>query len=422
MRMDSDKILHGKIKNFSLKKLLIPVFFLLLTLFTLIALQVKYHGRGSVFTGRKSRIRSFDPVKVKRIELSWKDNKVTLIMEKDDLWHLAERNMTLASASRVGDLLHHFNTIRILKELDSPSPDVLQKLNLVENADAGNRVQPGIKAVLKDQEGKILFQILLGSGHYPPVSGDSPGTVMAKGRYILTGGKVYLAAQLFENCIPLPQVYVEPLAIRNMNTALLVMRTAVPEKEGAGTVTAKKTEKVLTPVWAAVRQRANMPFRLVFPEKKVLDMQQFANLSEVLAKQLTIDVLPDLSPEKLTLFSMMTIQLSDGFGYRLGMAKQGKDFLLLPQVTFDAGKIRRQAGESEKLHQARIAGAKLRFESEKRYYNGKVFRMVPGVMEKLSVLPFPAEKKPGEKGISSKGKKKPSSGKKPLSVKRKPGR
>ena len=384
------------------KRILSALFFLLLTLFTLLALKVKQEsGRGSFSSsGGRGAIGSFDPVKVRKIQLSWMDSKVTLLLGRDNFWHIAERGMTFASASRIGDLLHTLSSVRVLKQLESPSPEVLQKLNLTEKEDKKSHRRPGVLAVLKDGTGKELFRILLGSGHYPPVSGNSTGSIPPKGRYVLYDGKVFLAAQLFENCVPLPQVFVEPLAIRNMNTALLVMRASLPEKG-----TQPYTDKVLAPVWAAVRQRANQPFRTVFPEKAVLDMRKFSDLSETLARQLTVDILPAVDPASVPLTSMMTVQLSDGFSYRLGMAKRGKEELLLPQVTFDEKKVRRLPGESDQHFQAKIAGAKLRFESEKRYYNGKVFRMVPGVMEKLSVSPFRLKKEETRKAPAPGGSK-----------------
>ncbi|MBP5181843.1 MAG: hypothetical protein J6331_02320 [Lentisphaeria bacterium] len=382
------------------KRFLCAVFFLLLTVFALLALQVKYKsGRGGFSSsGGRGTIGSFDPGKVRKIQLSWMDNKVTLLLGRDNFWHIAEREMAFASASRIGDLLHSLASLRVLKQLEDPSPEVLEKLNLTEKGNSKG-VRPGVLAVLKDGTGKELFRILLGRGHYPPASGDSAGSVQPKGRYVLLDGKVFLAARLFENCVPLPQVFVEPLAIRNMNTALLVMRTALPEKE-------KKNDpdKVLAPVWAAVRQRANQPFRTVFPEKTLLDMRKFSALSETLARQLTLDILPSRDPASVPLTSMVTVQLSDGFSYRLGISVQGKEELLLPQVAFDAGKVRRLPGESDKHFQAKIAGAKLRFESEKRYYNGKVFRMVPGTAEKLSAPPFLGKNAGEKRGASGAGK------------------
>lgn len=369
------------------KKIFSAVFFLLLTIFAAGALYEKYHTEsGSFFlTGEKGTMRSFDPLEVKKMELSWKNNTVTLILGKDDLWHIKERNMTEASAARVSDLLHLFQSIRILKELKDVSPEILQKLNLTEKEDKNKGILPGIKVVLKNGSEKELFKMILGSGHYPPASKDSPETIMAKGRYILVDNRVFLASQLFEMCVPLPQVYVEPLAIRNMNSAIFLMYSETPgEKKVKG--------EHLTPVWAAVRNKNSNRFRLLIPTKSSLDMKKFVQISETLAKQLTSDILPSENPPDIPIQKQITIHHADGFSYILNLAKRNKEELLMPLVKFDTDKFRRYTGESNSRYQARLAGAKLRFESEKRYYNGKVFHMVPGVMEKLSIIPVSTQK------------------------------
>lgn len=384
------------------KDLFLFIFLVLLGVCTLFALYVKQgSGKEFSFAGKKGSIKVFEPVKVHKIEISWQENKVNLLLGKDGFWHLAERNMALASASRVGDLLHNFASIRILKQLHDPSGEVLKKLSLVENTDPKDNTRPGIKAVLKDASGKILFQILLGRGHYPPAVKDAAGTVTAKGRYILTGNKVFLAAQLFEDCIPLPQVYIEPLAVRNMNMAQLILMSSFTEKSNDPAVK-----------YALVRQRTNIPFRVLHPQGKVPDMKKLSAISDTLSRQLTLDLVPSISVSSIKPEKMMTIQLADGFSYRLQMAKKDNGELLIPTVSFDAKKIRKQAGESDKLFQARVSGAKLRFESEKRYYNGKVFRMIPGTMKKLSASPFPERKKPIIKRTPGKGGKQKNTGKK----------
>ena len=369
------------------KRVFFAVFFLLLALFSLIALNIKYGNGRSFFGNRKAgKVSSFDPAAVRKIVLSWKSSKVTLVMGEDQLWHIEERKMSLASAARVGDMLHHLSTIQELKELEDPSPEMLRSLNLVEKEDEKSKTVPGVSVVLLDGNNKTLFKILLGSGHYPPVSKDTPGTVTAKGRYVLNNGHVFLVSRLFENCIPLPRAYVEPLAIMNMNTALLVMRAARDDKKDKDGKSI--SGGILSPVWALARQQTSRPLAVAFPRNAVLDARKFASYSETLARQLTTDILPDLKAGDINLSSMITLQLADGFSYRLGMGKKDGNDVLVPEVSFDPGKIKPLPGESKKRHQARIEGAKLRFESEKRYYNGKVFLMVPGVAEKLSVNPF----------------------------------
>ena len=392
------------------RKILLFAFFLLLGIFTFSALYVKQGSRKEFsFAGKKGSIKIFEVVKVQKIEISWKENKVNLLMGKDGFWHLAERDMALASASRVGDLLHNFANIRILKQLHDPSWEVLKKLSLVEYEDKKDKSQPGVKAVLKDASGRILFQILLGRGHYPPEAKDGAGTVTAKGRYILTNGKVFLAAQLFENCIPLPQVYIEPLAIRNMNMAQFILLSSF---------TGKNSDPAVE--YALVRQRTDIPFRMLHPLKTSPDMKKLSAISDTLSRQLTIDLLPALSPTSVKPEYMLTVQLADGFSYRLQMAKKDKYELLLPTVSFDAKKLRKQTGEGEKLFQARVSGARLRFESESRYYNGKVFRMIPGTMKKLLDKPFLTGKTPSLKKAPAKaGKQKNTQRLSPVREKRK---
>ena len=394
----------NKEKKDKIKRGFLFVFFLLLALFSAVALNIKY-GNGKAFFrgGKAGKIAVFDPAAVRKIVLSWKTSKVTLVMGKDQLWHIEERKMGLASAARVGDILHHLSTIQVLKELEDPTPEMLRSLNLIEKEDEKNKTVPGISVVLLDGSNKTLFKLLLGSGHYPPASKDTPGTVTAKGRYVLNNGHVFLVSRLFENCIPLPQAYVEPLAIMNMNTALLVMRAARENKKDKEGNTVSGT--ILSPVWALTRQQTSRPLSVAFPRNAVLDAGKFASYSETLAKQLTTDILPDLKPADITLSSMITLQLADGFSYRLGIGKKDKNDVLVPVVSFDAGKIRPFPGESKKRLQARIRGAKLRFESEKRYYNGKVFLMVPGVAEKLSAELFREKKSTVRKSVRNKNGK-----------------
>lgn len=308
-----------------------------------------------------------------RITIRWRDVHSTLI-RKNEGWILEERGGRPASAARITALLNSLSSLNPVKELHGVTPEILQELRLVDN---DPKLIPGVRVVLSDASGRELFNLLLGKGHFVRPEPGMPPSPDAEGRYVLIGGNVYLIPLVFENCHPVPSVWVEPLRLHELRKAMRM--NLLRFEQGRGKL-----------VWSVYRKSTAHPFTLAYPSAgKLAENQQLSTLADRLSRPFTSDYFIPDGKWKAVHRLRLTISCADGFTYGLDLFEGTTEYdIAALKVTFDSGKTVRIAGETEQQHQQRIRELEKRFASEKHYSDSLLFKTAKELARLLEAVPI----------------------------------
>ena len=323
--------------------------------------------------------------KAAKIVISWRDVHTTLKLENGS-WLIEERENRPASVPRISALLNSLGTLAPVKELRNLTPETLRALRLVDN---DPKLVPGVRVILYDASGKALFNILLGKGHFMrPEPGTHPSGE-AEGRYVLIDGRVYLLPVVFENCHPIPAVWVEPLRMHELRRSLHM--TALRFEKGKG-----------HPVWSVYRKSTAHPFSMAYPAGKTADNQKLSALADRLSKPFTMDYYIPEKPLKIEYKQRLTIRCADGFTYVLSLAEGTSQYDIVSlSVQYDPKRILRFPGETEAQYQRRLQGLKQRFEFESRYSSGQLFKTGKELSKLLDTVPERDSGGKGKRGIGT---------------------
>ena len=362
------------------------LFLIVLTLVTAVA----WHWGNPVkrrFSARGLQV-SLPPAKAEKaakIVIRWRDVHTTLKLE-NGRWLIGERENKPASVPRISALLNSLGTLAPVKELRNLTPETLRALRLVDN---DPKLVPGVRVVLYDASGKELFNILLGKGHFMRPEPGTPPSGEAEGRYVLIGGRVYLLPVVFENCHPIPAVWVEPLRLHEMRRSLQM--TALRFEKGQG-----------RPVWSVYRKSTAHPFTMAYPAGKTADNQQLSALADSLSKPFTMDYYTPGKPLKIEYRQRLTVRCADGFTYVLSLAEGNPQYDIVSlAVQYDPKRVLRFPGETDQQYQRRLQGLKQRFEFESRYSSGQLFKTGKELSKLLDAVPERSSRGKGQKGIGT---------------------
>ena len=308
--------------------------------------------------GLHAELPSFRIEDVAKITVSWRTVHTTMVLE-NGRWVLVERGGRPASVPRISALLRSLSSLAPVKELRNPSKETLSELRLIEN---DPKQVPGVRVELFDSAGKVLFSMLLGRGHFVRPEPGLPPSQDAEGRYVLIGGKIYLIPVVFENCHPIPAVWVEPLRLHDLRKAL---RMSVQRFDAAGKG---------RPVWTVYRKSTAHPFTLVYPAGKQAENLLLSDLAERLSRPFTSDYYQPVKPRKIRIKQRLKISCSDGFVYVLDLADGAEEYdLAVLTVQFDPKLVVRYPGETDTQYQARCGELQKRHAFERTYSEGQTF-------------------------------------------------
>ena len=306
-----------------------------------------------------------------RIEIRWRDVHTTL-QRKNGRWFLVERGGRPASSARIAALLSSLGTLQPVKEVRNVSPETLRDLRLVEN---DPKIIPGVRLTLFDAGGRPLFSMLLGKGHFVRPEPGMPPSPDAEGRYVLIDGKVYLIPVVFENCHPVPAVWVEPLRLHELRKALRM--NVLQFENGRG-----------RPVWSVYRKSTAHPFTLTGPAETLAENRQLSALADRLSKPFTMDYFQPGKDWKAPRSLRLGIAGADGFTYVLEIFEGPSEYDVASlRVTYDPKKVLRYAGETDEQFRERCAGLKRRFTEEKSISEGLMFRVPKDLSPLLKTVP-----------------------------------
>lgn len=269
-------------------------------------------------------------------------------------------------------ILQSLATLAPVKEL-TPCPESIRRsLHLIENDPSAI---PGIRVTLRNKNGKELFEILLGKGHFVrPEPGSMPSSA-PEGRYVKVGDRVYLIPVVFENCHPVPAAWVEPLRMYELRKALRM--TVWQIDSGKRSL-----------LWTCVRKSTAHPFMLGFPVGQKADNRILSGIAEKLSKPFSMDMAVDVN--RLNPSLQLQIHCADGFTYRLDIADGGKtadfDHASL-HVSFKRENVVSIPGETPQRKEQRYAVLEKRFAFESGYYNGRIFMIRKDIASALRILP-----------------------------------
>lgn len=361
------------------KKIFLILFFLLLTAgavcawFFGVPMQRRYSARG-IHAG----LPSFQPEKIAKITIRWRDVHSTLVL-KNGRWVIEERGDRPASVPRISALLSSLNTLSPVKELAAASPDILRELHLVEN---DPEQIPGVRVTLSDAAGQEQFSILLGKGHFVRPEPGLPPSPDAEGRYVKINEKVYLLPVVLENCHPIPAAWVEPLRLHDLRRALRMTMQRFENSQGK-------------PVWAVYRRSTAHPLTMSYPVGKNTDNRLLSGLAEQLSKAFTSDYFTPEKDQRIELKQRLTIHCADGFTYQLELFEGTERYdVAALQLQFEEKKVLRLPGETDEQFRIRCQSLAKRFEFESGYYAGQQFITGKELSTLLDVIP---EKQTGKK-------------------------
>ena len=310
--------------------------------------------------------------KAAKIVIRWRDVHTTLVL-KDGRWILEERGSRPASVPRITSLLNSLSTLAPVKQLHNVTPEILRQLRLVEN---DPKLVPGVRLILYDRENRELFNILLGKGHFVRPEPGMPPSGDAEGRYVLINGNVYLIPVVFENCHPVPAVWVEPLRLHELRRALVM--TSQRFENGKGRL-----------LWSVFRKSTAHPFTLAYPSGKKAENQLLSGLADRLSKPFTMDYfIPEKNGKKPVFQRRLTIRCADGFSYVLSISDGPEQYDIASlQVEFDERKVLRIPGETDLLFKRRCQALRQRFDFERIYSEGQLFKTAKELGRLLEIVP-----------------------------------
>lgn len=356
-----------------MKKYLTVSFLVLLTAATVIA----WYRSGPMHRRYSARSIQVAPAarsteKTAKISIRWRDVHTTLL-RKNGKWFVEERGSRLASAGRISALLNSLNTLHPVKEIRNLSPEILKELRLVEN---DPKLIPGVRLTLYDDGNNEIFSMLLGKGHFVRSEPGMPPSPDAEGRYVLIGGKVFLIPVVFENCHPLPAVWVEPLRLHELRRSIRMNVQTFDGEKGK-------------PMWAVYRKSTAHPFTLAYPAGDPLaDNQQLSALADRLSKPFSMDYFIPEKDWKPDLRHRLSILRADGVSYDLELYSGPAEYdVAALRMNFDPGKVLRYPDETDPQYQRRCDGLKPRFEEEKSFSEGMLFKVPKDLSRLLNTVP-----------------------------------
>ena len=266
----------------------------------------------------------------------------------------------------------------------------IRELNLEtkeEGASASRNSSEGILVVLRDGKGAELLRMMLGRGH-TRLAADRIGNLAIQGydgRYVRVWypdetSRVFLISRVFEQCVPNPRQWLEPLFLSKPESptyARFQRNGSDPETSGT--------------VWFVTA--AKDKFQLIYPQGE-LDMEAFSQKFSALAAPFSVDLVAN-PPDDLKFNDVFQTVMADGFAYLIEFAKleeaskeAGTDvYAGRMTVTFDPENVKRQIGEPDDAFEHRLKQLGSRAEYEKRTANGRVFLLKTGLNELLAEPP-----------------------------------
>ena len=304
--------------------------------------------------------------------ISWRDGRTTLI-RRDGQWLLEERGGRPASSVRVAALLNSLTGLTPVKEIQNVTPEILRELRLV---DRDPEQIPGVRVKLYDRENRVLFDLLLGKGHFVRPEPGLPPSPDAEGRYVLTGGKVYLLPVVFENCHPVPAGWVDQLHLNELRKALVMTVRRLENGQ----------KKIL---WSVFRSSTAHPFLMSAPKHgSPAENQLLSGMADRLSKPFTADYYIPKQGERFTPKYELLIRCADGFVYQLELAPGNAEFDIASlTVQYSASAVQRFPGETDPQYQRRLQELEQRFKRERDFTAGQYFQADRDLARMLEIVP-----------------------------------
>ena len=275
---------------------------------------------------------------VAQITIRQKTNELSLA-KKDEVWTVKERGGYPANFTTLKEFLQKVWELRVTRSLPKATAKQIEKLELVA-PDKG----PGTLVEFKDQGGKSLSTLLLGTKSMREAQGESPmggGGAWPNGRYVIADGNVKsvaLVTETFNNIEPKPEDWVSKdwFKIEKLKSASVVFPASSNN-------------------WTLMRPTETGEWKL--PDAKpdeYLDSTKTSSLNYMLNAPSFDDVLVNAKPEEVGLdkpAAVATLESFDGFVYsvKLGRKNTNDDSKLTLQVSVKGEFPKeRVAGKDEK--------------------------------------------------------------------------
>lgn len=338
---------------------------------------------------RLSQMPSFSPESVTKIEIGFgPEDKKLLLFRSADSWRLRfpGRPEFYASSTKLAVFLESLSKTKFLREF-SLEPQEAETLSLADyqegkalNTDKSTgRYQYyfGVSLKLFDKNDKKLLDIMLGAAHYKPEEILSAGQSMQvpDGRYLRVnlpnGEKHYLLmSQLFEQCAPMPGLWIEHLRFNTMSQPVQM-----------------EFLRNRTSVWQ-LKQAEDGAYGLLVPAGSKLASGEIEKKIKLLSGAFTRDLAP--ADAIFTPDCKLILEMNNGFTYTLEMQDSRYNEMqryARMKIHFDAEKVHRLKSETEEQFSVRTDRLRKNAEIEKKWFEKHLFVLQPDVITILEKIP-----------------------------------
>ena len=283
------------------------------------------------------------------IVLSWR-NIVSSLKEKDGKWILAERPGVPVNQQKVHSFLHDLKRLRAFKIITPADRDTMKRLRVIPSGE-GTEGIPGVRLLLKDKQGKLLLDLVMGRGHFVKIPNQQSVNQERSpdGRYYAVrkpeGTVVFLSSSSLESYHPAPGSWLQSPNPRMLQGTRSIAYREIPR---------------LQPVWMIYRRDPAdqfMPYGTLQPVR--VDPQAVRTLFSMLGSQFITDAhsaeqIKDAESPFASLEIVTMNEMKQILTFR--KLKNVSDRVLLSLRT-DASKMRKQKGfDPEKLEKQLNAG------------------------------------------------------------------
>ena len=211
-----------------------------------------------------------------QFRLSWRNVSATL-KKQDGNWVVVERGLP-AEPAKVASFLEALATIRPLKRISPVDEKTMLRLRTFSEG-FGTAV-PGVRVELKNRDGAVLLDLVMGRGHFLPDDTTPPDQRVPSGRYLAVRGAdgepvVFLTPSVFEDYHPGPGSLLKAPVFEQIAGALSILWRELPDRT----------------VWSISRNDPRQPFQDAAGTRKISG-QGVSSLLSALSYRYSQDAFP----------------------------------------------------------------------------------------------------------------------------------
>ena len=338
----------------------------------------------------------FNPESVTEIRMELGDQSLVM-RAKDGTWVLPDWEDAPASRQEIVRLLTGLAKAVPLREIRGADEPLLRSLSLSTEPGLLPGVGEGRGAGIRlsvSENGAEVLRLVLGLAHERKTQSMTlagTGQKEYDGRYLRLDGEdgrphVFLVSRVFENCIPYPSRWLEPLVFDPAAAQTGIDRIQYERADSAGKYAM---------VWLVLPDPALKMFVLAAPAGAKLSHTLLTRYVETLTSPFSRTLIRTEDAKDLRFTDRLTMVCHNGVVYKLDLVKrkEGEAAAKL-HAEFHPGRFPRKTGESAEDHEKRMREQAYKIDQFNRNFGGRVYSIRPDLPDLLAAVP---EEKDAEK-------------------------